>query len=96
MPLQQQYMPSYDLVSLPHLNVLQGIVVDGPIRDSQAMSSMQLGVKALGTCPLKSDKAAADQGQQQVPVQVQGVSVSPGDWVYADWDGILVSKKQLE
>jgi regulator of RNase E activity RraA len=28
--------------------------------------------------------------------QVQGVSVSPGDWVYADWDGILVSKKQLD
>eukprot|EP00882_Tetradesmus_deserticola_P004560 GHRQ01004807.1.p1 GENE.GHRQ01004807.1~~GHRQ01004807.1.p1 ORF type:complete len:171 (+),score=48.24 GHRQ01004807.1:622-1134(+) len=74
----------------------KGVIVDGPIRDSEAMSSMQLGVKALGTCPLKSDKAAADQGQQQVPVQVQGVAVSPGDWVYADRDGILVSKKQLE
>ncbi|WIA14604.1 hypothetical protein OEZ86_013087 [Tetradesmus obliquus] len=42
-----------------------GIVVDGPIRDSQAMAGMALGVKALGTCPLKSDKAAADQGQAQ-------------------------------
>lgn len=73
-----------------------GIVVDGPIRDSQAMASMVLGVKALGTCPLKSDKAAADQGQQQVPVTVQGVDVRPGDWVYADWDGILISRKQLD
>jgi regulator of ribonuclease activity A len=46
--------------------LLQGIIVDGSIRDSQAMSSMPLGVKALGTCPLKSDKAAADQGAAQV------------------------------
>jgi hypothetical protein len=42
----------------------QGIVVNGLIRDSQAMSGMPLGVKALGTLPLTSDKAAADQGTQ--------------------------------
>lgn len=56
---------------------------------------MPLGVKALGTLPLKSDKAAADQGQEGVEVEVQGVKVAEGDFVYADWDGVVVSKKEL-
>lgn len=73
----------------------QGVVVNGPIRDSQAMSSMPLGVKALGTLPLKSDKAAADQGAEGVAVDMQGVAVGEGDYVYADWDGIVVAKQQL-
>jgi hypothetical protein len=40
-----------------NLITVQGIVVDGPIRGSQAMSSMQLGVKTLGTCPQKTAHA---------------------------------------
>jgi regulator of ribonuclease activity A len=56
---------------------------------------MSLGVKALGTLPLKSDKAAADQGSEGVEVQLLGVPVAEGDWVYADWDGVIVSKKEL-
>eukprot|EP00879_Flechtneria_rotunda_P028217 GHRR01030305.1.p1 GENE.GHRR01030305.1~~GHRR01030305.1.p1 ORF type:complete len:148 (+),score=37.64 GHRR01030305.1:39-446(+) len=75
---------------------VQGIVVNGLIRDSEAISKMAVGVKALGTHPLKSDKAAADQGQQQVDVVISGCKISPGDWIYADWDGVVVSKKQLQ
>ena len=45
--------------------------MNGPIRDSQAMSGMALGVKALATCPLKSDKAAADQGKEGLEVDMQ-------------------------
>eukprot|EP00775_Hariotina_reticulata_P010187 gene10187-10347_t len=83
------------LAELAVKNGWQGIVVNGPIRDSQAMSGMALGVKALATCPLKSDKAAADQGQEGVKVDMQGVTVAEGDWIYADWDGVLVSKRKL-
>lgn len=71
-------------------------MVNGLIRDSQAMSTMALGVKALGTLPLKSDKAAADQGSEGVEVLLLGVPVREGDWVYADWDGVVVSKKELK
>lgn len=70
-------------------------MVNGLIRDSQAISGMSLGVKALGTLPLKSDKAAPDQGSEGVEVQLLGVPVWKGDWVYADWDGVVVSKKEL-
>eukprot|EP00878_Enallax_costatus_P036528 GHUV01041025.1.p2 GENE.GHUV01041025.1~~GHUV01041025.1.p2 ORF type:complete len:186 (+),score=31.84 GHUV01041025.1:118-675(+) len=83
------------LAELGVKNGWKGVVVNGPIRDSEAMSKMSLGVKALATHPLKSNKNAADQGQTQVEVDMQGVKVVPGDWVYADWDGILVSKKEL-
>ncbi|PNG99607.1 putative regulator of ribonuclease activity, partial [Tetrabaena socialis] len=54
---------------------------------------MPLGVKALGTHPLKSSKR--DPGQRDVPLTFGGVSVAPGDWVYADGDGILVSAEEL-
>lgn len=46
-------------------------MVNAPIRDSEAMSKMALGVKALATHPLKSNKNAADQGQTQVEVDMQ-------------------------
>jgi regulator of RNase E activity RraA len=51
---------------------------------------MPLGVKALATYPLKSSKR--DLGLRDVAVNVAGVVVGPGDWVYADKDGVLVSK----
>eukprot|EP00775_Hariotina_reticulata_P008456 gene8456-8640_t len=74
--------------------VRQGAIIYGCIRDSEDISKMPLGVKALGTYPLKSSKR--DPGLSDVPVTIAGVTVSPGDWVYADKDGILVSKEELK
>lgn len=48
----------------------------------QDISKMPLGVKALATYPLKSAKR--DKGLRDVPVSFAGVTVRPGDWVYAD------------
>ncbi|GFR52154.1 hypothetical protein Agub_g14613 [Astrephomene gubernaculifera] len=70
-----------------------GIIVHGCIRDSADIAGMPLGVKALGTHPLKSSKR--DPGQRDVPVCFGGVTVKPGDWVYADADGIIVSEEEL-
>lgn len=47
---------------------------------------MPLGVKALNTYPLKSAKR--DKGLRDVPVSFAGVTVKPGDWVYADKVGL--------
>lgn len=71
----------------------QGIIVNGCIRDSEDIEKMPLLVKALGTYPLKSSKR--DFGMSNVSVFFGGVSFSPGHWVYADKDGILVSPKPL-
>lgn len=78
----------------PHPRPLQGAIIYGCIRDSEDISEMPLGVKALGTYPLKSSKR--DVGLADVPVTIAGVTVEPGDWVYADRDGVLVSKEELK
>ncbi|KIY98920.1 regulator of ribonuclease activity A [Monoraphidium neglectum] len=76
-------------------NGWSGIIVHGCIRDSEAIGKLpNLGVKALATHPLKSSKR--DPGLRDVPVTFAGVSIKPGDWVYADADGILVSPTPLK
>ena len=75
------------------LKHLQGIIINGCIRDSEDISQMPLGVKALSTYPLKSSKR--DPGLRDVPINFAGCIFRPKDWVYADLDGILVSPKEL-
>jgi regulator of ribonuclease activity A len=70
-----------------------GIVVRGAIRDSAAMATLDLGIKALGTNPRKSAKAG--EGEIDVPVEFGGVIFTPGDYLYADEDGIVVSPRAL-
>mmetsp|Transcript_18026 Transcript_18026/g.53953 ORF Transcript_18026/g.53953 Transcript_18026/m.53953 type:complete len:154 (-) Transcript_18026:344-805(-) len=75
-------------------NGWSGILINGCIRDSEDIGQMPLGVKALATCPLKSSKR--DQGLRDVPVTFAGVTFTPGQWLYADKDGVLVSEEQLK
>jgi regulator of ribonuclease activity A len=70
-----------------------GLVVHGAIRDSVAIGGLDLGVKALGTNPRKSQKTGA--GEADVPVTFGGVTFEPGAYLYGDEDGILVSPKAL-
>ncbi len=70
-----------------------GIVVNGAVRDLAEMVAAQTGIKALALMPLRSVKR--DEGQKDLPVQVQGVWVRPGDWLYADEDGIVVADRPL-
>ncbi len=74
-------------------NKWNGIVIYGCIRDSAAMATLQLGVKALATIPLKSNKR--NEGQQNISVRFAGVDFVPGEFLYADEDGIIVSKEAL-
>ncbi len=43
--------------------------------------------------PLPPDKR--NEGQQGIAVQIQGVWVRPGDWLYADEDGMVLSAQRL-
>ena len=54
---------------------------------------MPLGVKALNTYPLKSSKR--DVGLRDVAITIAGVVIKPGNWIYADTDGILVAEDEL-
>lgn len=70
-----------------------GIVVNGCVRDSAELAACELGIRALALMPLPTEKR--NEGQRDVPVQIQGVWVRPGDWLYADEDGIVVSATAL-
>ena len=65
-----------------------GLVVDGCVRDAAELAAVDLGLRALALMPLPTDRR--QQGQAEVAVQIQGVWVRPGDWLYADVDGIVV------
>ena len=75
-------------------NGWSGIIINGCIRDSEDIGKMSIGVKALSTFPLKSSKR--DSGLRDVPVNFAGVIFKPGEFVYADKDGILVSPIELQ
>ena len=74
-------------------NGWSGVLMYGLIRDSEAVGDMALGVKALGTIPVKSVKRG--EGQIDVSVRFAGVTFAPGNWLYADGDGILVADHEL-
>ncbi len=67
-----------------------GVVINGPVRDSEALAKMPLGVKALGTNPRKSTKNGT--GDADVDVHLGAVTIRPGAMVYCDPDGILVER----
>jgi regulator of ribonuclease activity A len=70
-----------------------GIIIHGCIRDSAELGRMDLGVRALGTIPLRSDKRG--EGERDVPVRFAGVTFRPGEFVYVDEDGVIVSPASL-
>lgn len=71
-----------------------GIVVDGCVRDVVELNAAAVGIRALALMPLPTEKR--NEGQRDVPVQIQGVWVRPGDWLYADSDGIVVTAEALK
>ena len=70
-----------------------GVVIDGCVRDTAELAGHAVGIRALAPMPLPTEKR--NEGQAHVAVQVQGVWVRPGDWLYADEDGIVVSTRAL-
>lgn len=71
-----------------------GIVVHGCVRDSVAIARLDIGVKALATNPRKSVKRG--EGQRDVPVHFAEVDFMPGEYVYADLDGLVISERALD
>jgi regulator of ribonuclease activity A len=63
------------------------------VRDSDEINACEIGVRALATHPQKSSKKGV--GERNVQVRIAGVVVNPGDWIYADADGVLVAQGKL-
>ena len=81
------------LAQLAIENGWAGIVVHGCVRDSAILSSLDIGIKALGTNPKRSLKKGG--GERDVAVSFGGADLVPGAHLYADEDGVLISPVKL-
>lgn len=77
------------LATLGAENGWAGLVIDGCVRDSAELAVIDFGVKAIATTPRRSRKDES-RGHRDVAVSIGGVTVNPGDTVYADADGVVV------
>lgn len=70
-----------------------GVVMYGCVRDVDVLAQTALGIQALGAHPRRSEKRG--EGTRDIPVTFAGVTISPGQWMYADNNGILVAQERL-
>jgi regulator of ribonuclease activity A len=71
-----------------------GLVIFGCVRDSEEISEMPIGVLALTTNPRKSVKKGV--GDIGIIISFAGVTFRPGEWLYADQDGVVLLAKQAQ
>ena len=82
-----------NLGKLAEKNGWAGIVVNGCARDAEELDACDVGFRALALHPQRSVRKGA--GYQDLAVTIAGVTVRPGDWIYADADGVLVARSKL-
>ena len=75
-------------------NNWSGVVINGYVRDIDILSTLDIGVQALGTMPTRSEKK--NQGQIGIDITFGGVTFSRGNYIYADNNGLILSKEELE
>ena len=75
-------------------NNWQAVIINGCVRDVEALSNFNLGIFALGSVPKKSEKR--DRGEIGIKINLGGILIESGNWAYADESGILISKEQLD
>lgn len=82
-----------NLAALAAENDWAGVVINGCVRDRGELAAASVGVKALNHHPRRS--AREGKGEADVVVNFAGVSFTPGAWLYADADGIILAKTKL-
>ncbi|CAI0752024.1 4-hydroxy-2-oxoglutarate aldolase [Serratia quinivorans] len=71
---------------------IAGIIIDGAVRDADALSRGHFPVFAAGLNPSGPTKAIA--GRVNHPVSVAGVAINPGDLIIGDMDGVVVLPRE--
>lgn len=75
-------------------NGWQGLLINGCVRDVEILKSIELGVKALRAHPVKTEKRG--EGRLDVNVTFAGTTIHPGDYLYADANGVVIARGKLE
>lgn len=74
-------------------NNWQGLLFFGAVRDVRELGQLDIGIRALGATPLKTEKRG--EGQEGIVLNFASISFCPGQYVYADDNGVVVSEKNL-
>jgi regulator of ribonuclease activity A len=77
-----------NIASMAAQNGWSGCIINGCVRDANEIANIRLGVFAIAACPRKSLKDGS--GSRGQTLRLLGVTVAPGNYVYADEDGIVV------
>ncbi|HEU5042252.1 MAG TPA: ribonuclease E activity regulator RraA [Gemmatimonadales bacterium] len=80
-----------NIAALAAANGWSGLVVYGAVRDVAELAEAPVGIKALAASPRRSAKAGA--GARGVRVSFAGISIEPGNALWADADGVLVADR---
>ena len=81
------------LAELALKNAWRGFLIFGCVRDVDILATIPLGIKAIGAHPMKTEKR--DHGDINLPVTFGGVTFTPGHYIYADNNGIIISPSSL-
>jgi len=81
------------LMQFAEANHYAGIIVNGYIRDTFQIKDIPVALYGLGTCSRKY--IPVTQGKRDVPLTFGGVEFRPGDYVYTDTDGVVVTAEPL-
>lgn len=81
------------LAGLAESNGWSGVIVNGCIRDLLEIRQLRVGIRALNAVPMRSGKNG--EGERGGTLSFAGVTFAPGQFLYADTDGILVAERNL-
>jgi hypothetical protein len=73
-------------------NGWRGVVIHGAVRNARQLATANIGIKALGTNPVRGQ---AQKGQPGAALSFGGLQINPGFWIYADKDGIVISEAEI-
>ena len=82
------------LAQMAKNNGWSGIIINGYVRDIEILRNIEIGVMAMGSCPRKSEKK--NQGDKDVEISINEIMINPGNWCYADENGVLISERELK
>ena len=82
-----------NLMKFAHQNHYSGIIVNGYIRDTAQITDIPVALYALGTCPRKY--IPVTPGERDIALSFGDVTVSNGDYLYADTDGVIVCPQRI-
>lgn len=81
------------LAAMAKKNGWQGVLINGCVRDVEILETIGLGVRALNCYPRKSNKR--NEGQFNIAIRFAGVDFEPGQYLYADKNGVVVARSEL-